>query len=172
MDRLNRFTIPFAGLAKGNHQFDYEIDDAFFELFEHSVIEHARMHVVLDFNKADTSLILTFRIKGVIHLTCDRCLGPVEVPLDEQHVLLVRFGEPGIGETDDTIVISHDDHQLNVAQHIYDYLTLAVPMRVVHPDDENGQPGCDPEFLKRLLDSSPEPQTDPRWDVLRNIGRN
>ena len=175
MDRLEKYSIPFAGLAKGSHPFEFEIDDQFFESFENSVIQKANVHVDVDFDKAETVLTLTFRLKGFITQTCDRCLEEFDIPVDTTQILLVRFGIPGVGETDDIIVIPHSEHQLNVAQHIYDYLSLMVPMRVVHPDDENGNPTCNPEFLERLKQETEknENQTgDPRWEILKSLGLN
>lgn len=175
MDRLDKYSIPFAGLAKGDHQFEFEIDDKFFESFENSVIHKAQVHVELDFNKAETLLTLSFRMTGTITQTCDRCLEEFDIPVNINQILLVRFGIPGVGETDDIIVIAHSDHHINVAQHIYDYLSLQVPMRVVHPDDENGNPGCNPEFLARLktdTEESEEHPGDPRWEILKNLGLN
>ncbi|MBL0339779.1 MAG: DUF177 domain-containing protein [Bacteroidetes bacterium] len=173
MDRLVKYSIPFAGLAKGNHRFEYTIDDKFFESFENSVISKANVYVELDFHKAETVLTLTFNLKGSIHQTCDRCLEEFDIPVDSHQILLVRFGEPGAGETDDIIVISHCDHHINVAQHIYDYLSLSIPMRVVHPDDANGNPTCNPEFLKKLSEKSESEdlnQVDPRWEALLKLG--
>ncbi len=175
MDRLEKYSIPFAGLAKGDHQFEFEIDDQFFESFENSVIHKARVHVEIDFNKAETVLTLIFRMTGAITQTCDRCLEEFDIPVTSTQILLVRFGIPGVGESDDIIVIAHGDHHLNVAQHIYDYLSLQVPMRVVHPDDENGNPGCNPEFLERLQkesDESDQQPGDPRWEILKKLGLN
>ena len=175
MDRLDKYSIPFAGLAKGNHPFEFEIDDKFFESFENSVIQKASVHVDIDFDKAETVLTLVFRLKGFITQTCDRCLEEFDIPVDATQVLLVRFGIPGVGETDDIIVIPHSEHQLNVAQHIYEYLSLLVPMRVVHPDDENGNPTCNPEFLTRLQKEENKKKKntgDPRWEILKKLGLN
>ncbi|MBL0072733.1 MAG: DUF177 domain-containing protein [Bacteroidetes bacterium] len=176
MDRLNKYSIPFAGLAKGSHQYEFDIDDKFFESFENSVIKKARVHIDLDFNKSETVLTLTFRMVGSLHMNCDRCLEDFDMPVDTTVVMLVKFGEPGVGETDDIIVISHSDSHLNIAQHIYDYLSLQVPMRVVHPDDESGNPTCDPEFIAKLneiKEESPEDgPVDPRWEALKKLGFN
>lgn len=173
MDRLTKYSIPFAGMAKGNHRLQYDIDDTFFELFENSVIDKAKIHVDLDFLKAETVLTLTFHLTGTIRKTCDRCLEEFDIPVDSTQILLVRFGEPGVGETDDIIVIAHSDHHLDVAQHIYDYLSLAIPMRIVHPDDADGNATCNPEFLEKLSGSKTDEEdhpVDPRWEALKNLG--
>jgi uncharacterized metal-binding protein YceD (DUF177 family) len=113
-------------------------------------------------------------MKGEFTMICDRCLEEFQMPVETDQTMLVRFGEPGIGETDDIIVISRNDHELNVAQHIYDYLSLLVPMRVVHPDDENGVPGCNQEIIDKLeaRNKEKENQGDPRWDALKKLGFN
>lgn len=172
MDRLSKYSIPFAGLAMGSHQFEYEIDDQFFEAFENSVIDHAKVHVDLDFHKAENVLTLTFSMTGSIRMNCDRCLEDFDMPVNTREIMLVRFGEPGSGETDDIIVIHHGETHLNVAQHIYDYLSLLVPIRKVHPDDEDGNSSCDPEILKRINTEEKDESegVDPRWEALKNLG--
>ena len=35
MKNLKAFLIPFTGLKIGKHQFDYQIDNSFFECFEY-----------------------------------------------------------------------------------------------------------------------------------------
>ena len=74
MDRMEQFSIPFAGLARGVHQFEFEIDDKFFEAFENSVIEKANVHVDLELIKEDNMLTLTFRFNGrITHECVTRC---------------------------------------------------------------------------------------------------
>ena len=172
MDRLNHYSIPFASLATGNHHYEYEVSDQFFESFENSVIQKADVKILLDLLKAETLLTLSFQFKGSIHTTCDRCLEAFDLPVNTTKILLVKFGEPGVGETDDVIVISYGDHQLNIAPHIYDFLSLEVPIRVVHPDEKNGEPGCNPEFLARLKvenDNKDSDKGDPRWEALKKL---
>lgn len=171
MERLSKYSIPFAGLAIGSHQFEYEIDDAFFESFNNSVIEKAKVKVDLDFNKSESVLTLTFHIYGSVRLTCDRCTEEFDFPVDTNQTMLVRFSEVPTGETDDIIVISYGEHQINIAQHLYDYLCLLIPMKVVHPDDENGNSTCNPEFLSAISGQAEEreQESDPRWEALKGL---
>ena len=171
MDRMEQFSIPFAGLARGMHQFEYEIDDKFFESFENSVIEKAVVHVDLDLLKEDNMLTLTFRFNGHITHACDRCLEAFDLPLHETRTMLVKFGDPAKGDSDEVVVISAGDHHINVAPHIYDYLTLMLPIRMVHPDQENGEPGCNPEFLSKIQRAPDKEEVDPRWAALKNLSK-
>jgi hypothetical protein len=53
-----------------------------------------------------------------------------------------------------------------------------VPLRNVHPDDENGMSTCDQEALAKLEAlrihelTEEEKTNDPRWDILKKINLN
>lgn len=172
MGRFEKFTIPFVGLATGHHQFAFEIDDSFFVLFENTVINEAEVHVDLDLHKTNESLTLLFRLQGNVKVTCDRCLEPFMMPVDTLQGVIVKFGDEQQGDDDEVVVIPHGSHEINVAQHIYDFISLQIPYRVVHPDKADGTSGCDPEFISRMNDlevSDEEKPEDPRWDALKKI---
>lgn len=169
LERQDAYLIPVAGLAKGTHLFDYEIDDSFFASFESSVIQSARVKVALTLLKAEAGLTLTFHLRGIIHHHCDRCLEPLDLPADTVKVLVVKYGTPGEGDDDEVVVISSDEHHFNIAPHLYDYLSLMLPIRAVHPDDANGNPGCDPEVLGIINIKEEEKPADPRWEALKKL---
>lgn len=169
LERQDAYSIPVAGLVKGTHLFDYEIDDSFFASFESSLIQSARVKVTLTVLKAETGLTLTFHLRGVIHHHCDRCLEPLDLPADTDKVLVVKYGTPGEGDDDEVVVISPDEHHFNIASHLYDYLTLMVPIRAAHPDDAAGNPGCNPEVLRNINVKEEEKPADPRWEALKKL---
>jgi uncharacterized protein len=171
MGRLEKYAIPFVGLATGHHQFEFEIENSFFKLFENPVIREAKVHVELDLHKSGESITLLFRFRGEVGVTCDRCLEPFRLPVDSMQAVLVKFGDPKQGDDDEIVVLDHGVHEINVAQHIYDFISLQIPYRVVHPDKQDGSPGCDPEFLAHLktTDESNETQSDPRWEALKKL---
>ena len=56
---------------------------------------------------------------------------------------------------------------------MYEYVATALPIRHVHPDDENGLSTCDSEMLN-LLDKmqqkdDDEKEIDPRWEKLKEL---
>jgi uncharacterized metal-binding protein YceD (DUF177 family) len=56
---------------------------------------------------------------------------------------------------------------------MYEYVATALPIRHVHPDDENGLSTCDTEMLN-LLDKmqqkdDDEKEIDPRWEKLKEL---
>jgi hypothetical protein len=42
---LRNFSIPFTGLKLGKHQFEYIINDAFFDEFEYSLVKKADLNL-------------------------------------------------------------------------------------------------------------------------------
>ena len=51
MKDLKGFNIPFVGLKQGNHAFEYEIDNTFFEAFDFDEFHNSQVKVHLDFLK-------------------------------------------------------------------------------------------------------------------------
>jgi len=164
MKKFAEYDIQFAGLSAGVHHYDYELNALFFKEYGDEEFDSARIYVGLDFEKSDQVLTLNFKMKGVIHTKCDRCLDKVSVEVDDSNVLIVRFDSEINPEdaVDDVIVISRAGNSLNIAQHIYDFVNLALPMRVVH---EAG--ACNPEIDKIIKQKSVV--TDSRWDKLKSI---
>ena len=169
MDYLKNFVIPFVGLSTGDHKFEFLIDDKFFECFEYSEIRRAQVIVHLDLKKHDRMLELTFTMKGTLEVTCSRCLDNFHMPIEAEEVLFVKFGHEFKEEDDNIIVIPETESQINISPFIYDYLSLLVPFRVIHPEDENGQSACDPDVIGRIDKSSEQKEIDPRWDKLRDV---
>jgi uncharacterized metal-binding protein YceD (DUF177 family) len=118
-------------------------------------------------------LLFDFTMEGNVIVPCDRCLEDLELEIEGYNELIVKMGEDKEELSENVIVVSSKDYEIDVAQYIYEFITLMIPMRNVH--DENGQ-ACDPEILKEIekhiTHESPETPTDPRWDSLKNINLN
>ncbi len=164
---MKEFIIPFFGLKIGKHEFEFEIGDAFFEDFESNLIENATFKVVLTLNKSANMLQLDFKAKGKIADCCDRCGDPLDVSIKTSERLFVKFGNEAYEQTDDVIVVTHDTHEIDVSQYIYEMLVLGIPGKRVHKK----QSDCNQEVLNKLkaLETDQEPTTDPRWDALNKL---
>jgi uncharacterized protein len=165
------YTIGISGLKEGRHTIDIEIDNKFFERFEESEIKEGSLIADIELEKRSTHIDLFIRISGKVKVTCDRCLEMFFYPLECENRLLVKLGKKIEDSDPDIISLTGDDHELDLQQHFYDYIHLALPIRRVHPDDENGKSTCDPVMLKKLseLIIDEENENDPRWDELRKL---
>jgi len=169
VDYLKQFVIPFVGLSAGNHQFEFEIDDKFFASFEYSEIKKARVKVSLDLNKQERMLVLNFKLSGTLQVLCVRCLDEFDMPVEIFEEYFIKFGPEHREEDDNVLVITENETHIDVAQLIFDYLSLSVPYRVVHPDDENGVSLCNPEVIKKIEELSARKENESQWDALKNL---
>ena len=68
MKALKEFNIPFVGLKVGEHRFEYEIEQSFFDHFEYTEFNDSRLQVYVILNKKTTLLELNFKISGFHNL--------------------------------------------------------------------------------------------------------
>lgn len=174
MNYLSHYTIPFSGLSEGKHLFDFDVNDRFFAEFETSEVEKGELKISVELEKRSTHLGLTFTIKGAVELVCDRCLENFVYPIESERKLLVKFSEKPVEDEAEMIYLHPSTFQVEVAQYIYEFVILSLPIRRVHPDGEDGESLCDPVMMKKLEElrhhgnTLDEPE-DPRWNELRKI---
>ncbi len=165
------YTIPVSGLKEGCHTIDFEINKEFFEKFEESEVKEGSLIASVDIDKRTTHADLIIRISGSVRLCCDRCLEMFSHPVDCENRLLIKFGKSLEYSDPDVLSISADEHELDLAQHLYEFIHLALPIRRVHPDDNEGNSTCDQVMLKKLEEFiiEDEIKDDPRWDELKRL---
>ena len=172
MKSLKTYSIPLTGLKLGKHDFDYEISSTFFDEFEYSLVKKADLKCHIDMQKQETMLILDFHIKGSIGLTCDKCLSEFPYNVDIREQQIAKFSDEPIDDSEEIVTLTKNDHEVNLAGLIYEYVNVAAPLIAVCSDEGN-TPYCDKEMIDRLnqlsADSGQEEKTDPRWDVLKKI---
>lgn len=169
---MKGYDIPFVGLKQGKHEFDYQIKDNFFSDKEYSLVKKGNVEVELDLTKQDVLLILEFRISGEVWVECDRCLEEFPLEIEAENRIIIKFGDEAFEESDEIVVIPRESSEINVEQFIYEFINLALPIKKVHPDDEDGNSLCNPDVLKKLNGNAPETNDsiiDPRWEGLKNF---
>jgi uncharacterized metal-binding protein YceD (DUF177 family) len=170
MSILSFYNIAFKGLSQGKHIFDYEVEDKFFAEFEGGIVDEGKVNVRITLEKQSSLMILGFEVEGSVHVQCDRCLEMYDQPIKSQDRIFVKFGEKAFNEGDDVIWVSVNDYQLNVAQLIYEFICLAVPIKRVHPEDENGNTTCAPEMIEKLDKYIiREGENQPVWNDLKKL---
>ncbi|MNY34124.1 hypothetical protein D3C86_1684400 [compost metagenome] len=121
-------------------------------------------------------LILQFRINGTIVLDCDKCLAEFQAPISIQERQIVKFAEDEL-ESDDLeiIVLSKKESEINVAELIYEFITVSVPYIKICEENGTGAK-CDQEMIARLeslaIGSQQEEEQqsdDPRWAALKKL---
>jgi uncharacterized protein len=169
---LKTYAIPYTGLKLGKHDFDYQIDKAFFDEFEHSLVKDGKLTCQLELDKQERMIILNFKIEGVVKLSCDRCLDTFLSPLKVSEQQIFKFSDEEMNPDDEIIILSKNDNEIDVSTLIYEYINVAVPLIKLC---EDGNKECNEEMIERLksfsgnVDTDDKDSTDPRWDALKNI---
>ncbi len=172
-----KYNIEFKGLNEGGHDFEFGIDDKFFAHFEESLVDNGEVTIKVTLEKRSAFLKLHLKIKGWLELTCDRCLDNYQQKVKGETGFFVKFGEKEFEEGENVIWVLPQEHHINLTQIIYEYVTLSIPLRHVHPKNKNGARDCNKEMLQKLknymhVESEEEETTDPRWDALKKLGNN
>lgn len=170
MKKLQEYLIPFSTLREGLHEFVFEVDNRFFENFENPDIKGGNLKVNVSVQKNTTFFELGFHISGTIKIICDRCLDEFDSVVQTVEILFVRFGEDFTELQDNVIIIPREEKSINVAQYIYEYSALKIPIKKIHPD-KDGKSLCNPEMLKILNKYSivSNENKNTIWDSLKDL---
>lgn len=172
MGALKEFSIPLTGLGIGQHDYDFEIDQSFFEHFENSPIKNGKLKLHLSIDKQSSMYILDFVFEGGVNTACDRCLADILLPISGNQRLLVKFSEELDDEDRDVIYISRDASHLDVSQYAFEYICLSMPINKVYDCELDDPIPCNENVVNYLIDNNEEIQDNkdnPLWDALKNL---
>lgn len=175
MRPFKAYDIQFIGLKLGQHIYEYDIDNTFFNLFEYDEFNSVNLKTTLKLEKKTTLLELHFLTDGDVNINCDVTNEPYNQPIQSEFNLVVKFGAEYNNENEDILIIPHGSYEINVAQYIYELIVLSIPQKRIHPGVEDGT--LDSDILDKLKLLSPKEQddtnsnndTDPRWDTLKKL---
>lgn len=166
MRTLSEYIIQFEGLKQGTHFFEFELDNLFFEEFDCTEFEKSTFKVDLEFIKQSTMMLLNFNFTGTVTVPCDRCLDEVDVEVEGEEKLIVKFGNEAFQETEEILVLPENEHEINVAENIYEFILVNMPQKRVHAEGL-----CNQDVLDELdkVEFKEDNDIDPRWSTLKDI---
>jgi uncharacterized protein len=180
--RLEEFDIQFVGLQNECYTFEYYLNSSFLRNFEYAPLDECNdcdLHVKLLFTKKTNLFTLDFFIDGTVNLNCDRCLVAADLPVNTKFQVFVKTVGivPERADRDlDIVYISTDDTGLNVAQLIYEFVVLSLPVKRIPCITLKDKTLCDQVVLGKWQqlnvaeESSKATKTpDPRWDALKDL---
>lgn len=159
VDKHHTYKIPLKGVKAGKYQFEFELNDDFFQKIEGSEIEQANIDVLADVERHNNMMTIHFHLEGEAMVMCDRCLDFFYIPIDTYNVLSVRFSnivpqsdEYYVNEDgeEDVLFADPNDDVLDIAHYLYESVCLSLPIQRTHPEDENGKSLCNPDVIKYL----------------------
>ncbi|PRY05375.1 uncharacterized metal-binding protein YceD (DUF177 family) [Pontibacter ummariensis] len=185
MKKLRDYEIGIDRLANKRHYYEFELGDAFFDLFGKELIQGGKLLAKVELDKTESLLTFHFDIKGHVRLVCDRSLDEFDHPVDIDQTFRIKYGEENAELDDDLWQITPNTQVISIAQHLYDYIGLSLPMKKLHPrfveeaDDEEEDNDQDILIYSSRKgaetdgeeddDDDDEDDVDPRWNALRNL---
>lgn len=172
MKRLEEYIIPLKGLSVGEQELKFHIDKAFIDCFDDDEISDSDVKVKIKLIKTERTIEMVFKVKGKIHVPCDRCLDEMDLKIKHKYNLYLKYGEAFNEVDDEVIIIPQDEGFFDLSSYIYEFVKLSIPIQKVHKKD-----GCNAEMLSLINNGSDVEEEnhqtiDPRWEALRNITNN
>ena len=176
MSHRREYEIAFVGLKPGIHEFNYGITDKFFEPFQQQDFTNCQANVKLSLDKKSGFMLLSFEIGGKMEVDCDRCNGKLPLELWEEFNIIVKLAEePGLmneqEDDPDVYYINRGESHIDVANWIYEFVNLSIPMQKVCSYEKMDGPHCNPAALDGLkkLDAENGKKENPIWKGLEKF---
>ncbi len=172
MNILQAYCIPHTGLSVGIHEYDFEIHADFFQAISTDIVSTGNIKVELELEKINN---VHFRVEvsmeGTLQVECARCTSTVDYPIQLFKKIVGKVTDKPF-EDDEAIIVSSQDHEIQLAQVFYELIILNLPMKFI-PCEEGlvDKNNCNQEILTELRKITPivEEPIDPRWGALKNF---
>ncbi len=161
MSRRREFEIAFVGLKPGIHEFNYVIDERFFETFPQQDFRSCKANVKLSLDRKSSFMLLKFEIGGSMEVTCDRCSSNLPLDLWDEFILTIKMAEePDLmneqEEDPDMYYIGQGESHIDVANWIYEFIILTIPMQKACDFEDMDGPHCNKAAMDVLKKLEPE----------------
>jgi len=171
--KTKTYIVEFNKLRFGKNEFTFPIGSDLYEEITEKPFESANAQCEVTLDKKENMYEMQFKITGTVHTTCDTCLDEFDLPLNKTYDLLVKLTDGPENLNDNEIIyLPKGLHVFDFKQFIYDYFILAIPTKISCDDADKAH---NQAFIDKLIiDEGNEtedenPESDPRWDVLKNI---
>ncbi|MDE6341013.1 MAG: DUF177 domain-containing protein [Muribaculaceae bacterium] len=132
---LKQYIIALPTLGEGHHELELKADKDLFSGRGGTDVTDADITAYIDIDVRHGAYNIGLTCQGWIDIPCDRCLDPMRIGIDEDYDVCVRYGEE-YEETDESITLPENEVNFDLAPLIADTVSLAIPLRHVHPEGE------------------------------------
>lgn len=130
---LANYKIDIFRLENKQYVHEFEGDSQFFAEFEQDEIEKGSFEAKVTLDKSETMIQLLYEIEAVVELTCDKSLELFDYPISIHKKMILKFADRTEEITDELMLIDRNVQQVNVAQDIFDFIFLEIPIKRLHP---------------------------------------
>ena len=160
MEKLDGYIVDLKGMTDDNVSYRWQAGKDFFSAVQGPEIEQGLLDVALRVKRTSGAYELEFRLQGSVQVPCDRCLEPMDQPIDALCTLRVKMGSE-YDDDGEVVTIPEREGTINVAWNIYEFAALQIPLRHVHEECESK--------ATAPLQFPRGGETDTRWEALKKL---
>jgi len=168
-----KYRIDIFKLTNDEHEYEFEIDKDFFEIFDFSEIKEGFGNCHVTLVKTSSMITMDFDISISIGLICDRSLDNFDYPIKVNEQIMFKYGDEEADLSDNVKVITQNTQSVNVAHHVFEMMTVMIPMKKLHPRFEESEEEEDEIIYTSETpeEDSSEETIDPRWNALKDLNK-
>jgi uncharacterized metal-binding protein YceD (DUF177 family) len=169
---LKKYDISIAQLENKAYTFTIDGGAEFFNEMEMEAVKSGKFEAIIELLKSETMVNLNFAINGTVKLVCDRSLEEFDFPISTDDKVILKLGDHDVDLADGIRIINRNTQQINVAQDIYELISLAIPMKKLHPrfvDDLDESEEGFVVYSTKIEEPIEEIIEDPRWAILKKL---
>ncbi len=189
MGMMDTYKIDLLSPRLEGRTFEYEIGDSFFATIG-GLIQRGDIHTSVECVSAGTIFKFLIHSVGTVIVPCDRCLADLKLRIETTDELSVKLGDE-FSDEGDCVIVPEAEGYLDLAQFIYEFIVLAMPVTCCHEPgecddtmmhelsrhlstrsgDEDGEQAdsSDGEDTAMGEDSDESEPVDSRWDALKEL---
>ena len=136
--------MDLGALSAGRHDYEYTLDDAFFQGLDQDVILGGNVKANVSILAHEDTFQMRVQLEGEVSVTCDRCLDPVAEAVEAEDELLIKLAAHD-DEDDDCIYLDMTHPVFELGWLLYEEISVSLPLVCRH------QPGeCNPQMEELL----------------------
>lgn len=110
----DQYKINLRSLPEGDHEYTWLLEDSYFERLSEGSVHGGEVDVDLRLRRTGDVFSLDLYYEGYVVVDCDRCLDPVDIDVESERELIVKFGSEALEEKDEILVVSEQDGVLDL----------------------------------------------------------
>ena len=121
---MDDYFIYISDLNNGSGEYNFHVSDSFFEDFNYSVVERAKIDVNVTLKKVNEEITLSLSLSGkVFDLVCDLCTDLLDIPINVKEKIYIYESTDSDYSTDEIIYIKPKQNKLDLKQIIFELIS-------------------------------------------------
>ena len=137
-EEIVNYQLPLLGMSQGTHCYTLSLDASLLKEVKGQGVApwfaHCLGEADIEAVKTHQMVRLHFDIHARVEMVCDRTLRSYMESLSFQETLYIKYAQEAETLSEDLVSVPYGVRRYNLRPHLYDYISLALPMQRLHPE--------------------------------------